>query len=580
LAYNPQPLEDRRASVVHIMLVVAPGHTPAEVRAAYEKTMADALAKGMDPDLFEASKRSELAGMTYARDSIVGLGDAIGANMVFPGDTDPSQFDALYGAITRDESNAVARRVYAKASVVAVLQPGASNARAAQPPSGVTSSVSDNFAERTSNGPLVQPAWMKAGLAKPLTLRSAVAPTITTLPNGMRLLVQRVATNPTVFVDGLVRTSPQFDPRGKEGVGELTSSLMDWGSAKYDYDAQRKAGDDRAAELSFGTSFSAHGRSRDFPALLDVLADDVKHPLLPADKFELVRSQLAAFAGRRALQAGYEAERQFDAALYPAGDPALRVPTERSIAALSLDDVKAYHAQYVRPDLTTLVVVGDVDPAEVAQQVQRAFGDWTASGPAPDPHLPPIPLPLPQKRVVTTASQDVTVQLGAPALPRTSPDYDPLTLANAIYGGNGSLESRLFREVREKRGLVYGATSSLQANRDRGTFTVSFSAVPSKIDAAEAVVRAELKRMQTEDVSADELARAKTRVVATQLNAEQATSAIAGDLLRIGLDELPASYYSTLAARYASITIADVKRAAQTWFHPDNLVEVRVGPSA
>ena len=579
LGYSPTPLEDRRASVVHVMLIVAPGHTPGEVRAAYEKTMAELLAKGLDADLFAASKRSQLASMTYARDSIVGLGDAIGANMVFPGDTDPSQFDALYGAITREESTAVARRVYAKPNVVAVLQPGSQDpSPAAKPPESVTSSVSDNFGDRTSNGPLVQPAWMRAALAKPLSLRSAVDPVVTTLPNGLRLLVQRVATNPTVFVDGIVRTSSTFDPRGKEGVGEVTSALMDWGSAKYGYDAQRKLADDRAAELSFGTTFAAHGRASDFPALLDALADDVRHPLLPADKFELVRSQLAAFAGRRALQAGFEAQRLFNAALYPAGDPALRQPTERSIGTVTLDDVKAYHAQYVRPDLTTLVVVGDVDPAAVALEVQRAFGDWSASGPKPDPHLPPIPLPAPQRRIVTTSSQDVTVQLGAPALPRNSPDFDPLTLANAIYGAGGSLESRLFREVREKRGLVYGASSALEANRDRGTFTISFSAVPAKIDAAAALVRSELKRMQTDEVSADELARAKTRVVASQLNAEQATSSIAGDLLRIGLDDLPPSYYATLAERYASITAADVLRAAQAWFHPDNLVEVRIGP--
>jgi len=578
LDYNPTPLEDRRASVVHVMLIVAPGHTPGEVRSSYEKIMASLLAKGLDPDLFAASKRSELASMTYARDSIVGIGDAVGANMVFPGDTDPSEFDALYGAITRDEATAVARRVYARASVVATLQPTQFDPEKAKPPAGVSSSVSDNFGNRTSNGPLVQPDWMKAALAKPLTLRSSVDPTVTTLPNGLRLLVQRVATNPTVFVDGLVRTSPSFDPPGKEGLGEVTSALLDYGSAKYDYDAQRKLADDRAAELSFGTAFSAHGRASDFGVLLDALADDVRHPLLPADKFSLVKSQLAAYTGRRALQAGYAAQRLFDAALYPAGDPALRVATERSIGNVTLDDVKAYHAQYVRPDLTTLVVVGDVDPAAVRAAVQRAFGDWTANGPKPDPHLPPIPLPKPTTRIVTTATQDVTVQLGAPALARSSPDYDPLTLANAIYGADGSLESRLFREVREQRGLVYSAASSLEANRDRGTFTVSFSAVPSKIDAAEELVRAELKRMQAEDVSAEELARAKTRVVATALNAEQATSAIAGDLLRIGLDDLAPTYYATLADRYASITAADVRRAAQTYFHPDNLVEVRIGP--
>jgi zinc protease len=578
LGVEPEPLEDRRASVVHILLLVAPGHSPEEVRRVYEQTMAEALRRGLEPDLFEASKRSELASMTYARDSIVGIGTAIGANMVFPGDTPPSEFYALYGAITRDEATAVARRVYAKASVVAVLQPTTADPAKFKPPGGETSSVSDDFGARVSNGPLVQPAWMRAALAKPLALHSTVAPVTMTLPNGLRLYVQRVATNPTVFIDGVIQRSPAFDPPGKEGLGEVTASLMDWGGAKYDYAAQRKVADDRAAQLSFGTSFAAHGRANDFGALLDVLADDVRHPLFPADKFALVRSQLSAFAGRRALQAGYQAEILFDEALYPAGDPALRVPTPNSLAGITLDDVKSYQAQYLRPDLTTLVVVGDVDPAAVQAAVTARFGDWAAVGPRPDPHLPPIPLPRAQRRTVITDTQSVSVELGAPALARTSPDFDPLVLANAIYGGSGSFESRLFREVREKRGLVYGASSSLEADRDRGTFTISFSAVPSKVVAAEALVRSELRRMQDEEVSPDELARAKTRIVAQQLNAEQATSAIAADLMRMALDNLPTSYYATLADRYAATTPQDVRRAAQNYFHPDNLIEVWIGP--
>jgi zinc protease len=578
LAYEPMPMEDRRASVIHVLLIVAPGHTAAEVRAAYEKTMARVLAAGLDPELFAASKRSQLASMTYARDSIVGVGTAIGANMVFPGDTPPTQFYGLYGAITRDEATAVARKVYGKASVVAILEPTAFDPAKAKAPAAVTSSVTDDFGARVPNGPLQQPEWMRAALAKPLALRSAVDPVLTTLPNGMRLLVQRVATNPTVFINGVVRTSPAFDPVGKEGVGELTSALMQWGSAKYGYDAQRKLADDRAADLQFGLAFAAHGRSADFGALLDALADDVRHPLLPADKLALIRSQLSAYAGKQALQAGFHAQRIFDAALYPAGDPVLRVPSSASFDRLTIDDVNAYRTQYVRPDLVTLVVVGDVDPAEVARQVSARFGDWTATGPPPEAaHLPAIPLPAPRTALVETATQEISVELGAPAAARTSPDYDALALANAIYGG-GSLDTRLFREVRERRGLVYTAASSLSADRDRGTFTVSFSAVPSKIDAAESLVRSELKRMQDEDVTPDELARAKTRVVATQLNAEQATSTIAADLLRISLDELSPSYYSTLAQRYANLTAADVRRAAQTYFHPDNLVGVRIGP--
>jgi len=202
--------------------------------------------------------------MTYARDSIVGLGDAVGANMVFPGDTDPSQFDALYGAITRDEATAVARRVYAKASVVAVLEPGQSDPATAKPPENVSSSVSDNFGARVSNGPIVQPDWMKsrarqtAGVAqRSRSGRDERCPTDSICS------LQRIATNPTVFVDGIVRTSPSFDPPGKEGLGLVTSTLMDWGSAKYDYDAQRKLGDDlRRRALVRDVVLGARARER------------------------------------------------------------------------------------------------------------------------------------------------------------------------------------------------------------------------------------------------------------------------------------------------------------------------------
>jgi zinc protease len=579
LGIIPIPLEDRRASTVHALLLVAPGHTADEARAAFEKTTTALLAKGLDPELIAAAKRSSIAQLTYARDSIVGLGNGIGEGYVFPGDTDPSRYAALIEAVTVDEVNTVARSVYAKASVVAVLEPTTTDPTKFKPPSNISSGVTDSFGERVPNGPLVQPAWLKTALAKPLNLHSAVNPVVTTLPNGLKLLVQRVASNPTVFVRGVVRTAPTYDPAGKEGLGAITSGLMNWGSAKYDYAAQRKLADDRAAQLSFGTTFSGHGRAEDVTTLLDALADDVRHPLFPTDKLTLAKQQATAVASRRALDPTYRTQRTFLEALYPAGDPALREDSAASIASVTLDDVKAYHAKYIRPDTTTLVVVGDIDPAAIAREVTARFGDWTADGARPDPHLPAIPLPAAKKQNVETPAQDISVQLGAPALPRTSPDYDAFRLANEIFGG-GSFDARLFREVRVKRGLVYGAYSSLNAGRDRGTMTITFRAVPAKVEAADAVVRAELKRMQTEPVSAEELARAKTRIIATTIDAEQATSTIAGDLMRIGQDDLPTSYYATLTQRYAKITPADIQRVSKLYFHPDNMVEVRTGPKS
>ena len=569
----PFSIDDRRASAVHMIWIVAPGHTVDEVRAVYDKTTAEILAKGIDPELIAAAKRSAISELTYARDSVVGLGDEVGSAYVFPGDADPGRYPALIAAITPEEVNAVARSIYAKPSVVGVLEPTTTDPSKAKPPGNVASSISDSFGSRVANGPVVQPAWLKAELAKPLALKSAVRPVVTTLPNGLKLFVQRVSSNPTVFVRGTIRTSPVYDPAGKEGLGNVMASLMTWGSAKYDFAAQHKLADDRAASLEFGTTFSAHGRAEDFSPLLDALADDLRHPLFPADKFALVKQQRTANAARRALRPVYRARRAVNEALYPADDPVLREDSPASIAAITLDDVKSYHARYVRPDMMTLVVVGDLDPAAVAREVAARFGEWTAAGPKPDPHLPALQLSAPKRQDIATPAQDVAVDLAAPALARNSPDYDTFVLANDVF------DYRLYREMREKRGLVYSANSLLEAGRDRGVIRISFRALPSKVDAADAVLRAEMKRMQTELITADDLAKAKVRVVAAVIDAEEATGAIADDLQRIGTDELPADYYATLAQRYRRITVADVQRAAKTYFHPDNLIEVRTGPA-
>jgi len=160
---------------------------------------------------------------------------------------------------------------------------------------------------------------------------------------------------------------------------------------------------------------------------------------------------------------------------------------------------------------------------------------------------------------------------------RTNPDFDAFRLLNSLLG-NGGFDSRLMEEVRQKRGLVYNISSNVNAGRDRGTMTISFRAIPSKADQALAVIKQQMRRLQTEPVSPTELDRQKIRLAASAVIAEQSTFAIAGDLMNIGTNDLPLDYYATYAARFAKITPADIQRVAKTYLHPDNLVEVRTGP--
>jgi len=571
------PQADRHGSIAHALFIIAPGKTADDVRAAFDKSLAATAQSGIDPEFVAAGKRQIISSLTYARDSITGLGNGIGSGYVFPGDTDPAKAQALIDAITPAQVNAALRTYFSKPNAVGTLTPTTTDPSKAKPPGDLSGAIADNFSGRIPSGPLVQAAWVKAAIKEPLALHSTVKPQEFVLPNGLRLLVQEVHSNPTVFINGFVRSFEQADPDGKEGLGEITSGLLGYGSAKYDYSAQRKLADDLGATIGFGQSFSAHGFAKDASALIDALADSVQHPTFPEARFTLVKAQTAAGVSRRALDPNYRSSRAFDEALYPAGDPALREPSSASVGAITLDDVHAYHDAWFRPDLTTLVVVGDVDAQTIEQSVATAFGGWTASGPKPDPTLPPLPVPSPVAKIIETPANDDSVQLGSTALTIGNPDRTAFQLMNAILG-NGGFDSRLMDEARQKRGLVYGISSRLEAGLERGTWTVEFRSLPSKTNAAIALVKAQIKRMQTEPVTGTELDRQRIRVTASAAIREEATQAIVGDIDTLARDRLPLDYYATLPARYAAVTAADIERVAKTYLHPDNLVEVVTGP--
>ena len=133
-------------------------------------------------------------------------------------------------------------------------------------------------------------------------------------------------------------------------------------------------------------------------------------------------------------------------------------------------------------------------------------------------------------------------------------------------------------EVRVKRGLTYGISSSLDVNRYRGTFQIEFSSEPAKVRSALSVVKSQIALIRTTPVTPAELSQAKTKLYARELTAEEATSTIVSGVGNIADNQLPLDYYRTLRQRYSKLTAADLLRAAQRYIHPDHLVEVFEGP--
>lgn len=563
-----------RGGLMHVFIVLNPGHTGAEAQQIFQSTMESALAQGFDPDLVSAAKRQALAERAYDADSIGGYGDLAGYTYGVVRERNSDE-DTRLAALTPQTVLQAARKYLAKPNVVGHLTPNSHPQNGSQKSSA---GASDNFSGRAISGPVVEPASIRAEIRKPSTVHSKLAPTEFTLPNGLRVIVQEKHDRPTVYIAGTIASSPAFTPAGKEGIARLADAMADFGSDHYDFTQLRKVTDDIGASVDLGQTFSAHGFTQDFETLLNVLADSEEHPAFPERWLSLQQSQIANSISSENNISGVIIDRAYMQRLLAPEDPALRYATADSVSAISRDDLLAYTKKYWRPDLTTIAIVGDVTPEHARRAVEAAFGSWTNDGPKPSTDQPALPAPHIAHAYVGTDANQVFVQLGQPAISRTNPDYDAFELLNEIIGGSGYFESRLWQELRQKRGLVYSVSSRLKADRDRGDLEILLSASPGNVSPAIALVREQLDTLRTHPVSETDLEEAKIRLVSQALLNEASAGGQLDEISEVASDSLPANYYTTLAARYASITPADIQRVAKAYLRPDRLIEVFSGP--
>jgi zinc protease len=564
-----------RGGLLNVFIVLNPGHSADEAQTIFDATLQHVLADGYDPDLVTAAKHLTIAERLYSADSIDGIGDLAGYTYGIVGEKIADEDRRLAG-LSAGDLLAATRKYLSRTAVVGHLRPSDTPPRGSSQKS--TAEASDDFSKRVPSGPIVQPAWIAASVAVPTSARSPLRPTEFTLANGLRVILQRKADRPTFLIRGEIASSPAFEPQGKEGIERLASSAADYGSAAYPFELRHKTTDEMGAFLETGQQFSAQGETRDFERIVEILADGEEHPAFEQPWFDVERSQLSNSLQSEASISGIMIDRAYDQLLLASNDPSLRRPNAATVQNLSREDVIAFASAYWRPDLTTIAVVGDLAPDRVRAAFERAFGAWQARGAKPDAHLPAMPAASSGHEYIGTSSNQVYIRLGQPAISRSNPDYDAFLVLNQILGGGGAFESRLWQEMRQKRGLVYSVTSSLEANGDRGDFRVELNASPQRVVEAVHFVRTELERLQNEPVSATELKEAKARLVGNALLDEASLDGQAKQVLDIAVAGLPLDYYRTLNARFARITAADVERVARTYLQPSRLVEVYAGP--
>ena len=545
--------------------------------AEMRKILADYAEKGIPEDLVEAAKRSEVASAEFQRNSIPGLADLWSNALAAEGRTSPDEDVAAIQRVTLADVNRVAKKyLVGENSITATLKPVPTG----QPVSGKGYGGAEEVTSAPTK-PVQLPAWAEGALTQLKVPSNNVTASDTVLPNGLRLIVKTDPTSPTVSLLGSVKHNADLQtPPGEEGVSEVLGSLYSYGTQTLDRLAFQKALDDIAANESAGYSFSVNVLKNHFSRGVELLADNELHPALSAQAFAVVKKQTSQFVAGNLKSPGYRTSRALDLALLPAGDPVLREVTPATLANVTLDEVKQYHASTIRPDLTTIVVIGDVSAGEAKTVIEKWFGGWKAVGGKPNTTLPAVPPNKPSVVSVadSEAIQDTVTLAEQLRVNRFDPDYYPLQLGNHVLGG-GFYATRLYHDLRQVSGYVYNVDVSLGASETRASYSVTYGCNPENVSKARALIQRDLNQMRTEDVSAGELHQAKALLLRQIPLSESSEDAVAEGLLRRAEIGLPLDEPIRAAKRYFELNADDVKNAFAKQIHNEDLVQVVRGPA-
>ncbi|WEN14733.1 pitrilysin family protein [Rhodanobacter sp. AS-Z3] len=565
------------AGVDYAIAAFPKGGDPQPILKHMQGILAEAASKGVDPVLVEAAKRKAIASLEFSKNSVEGLANSWSAALSMQGAESPDAIQQAIEEVTPEAVNALAKATFDPAqAVTAILTPESSG----KPVAGKGFGGAESFAS-SPDKPVTLPAWAAQAFAKLEVPHSSLKPVSYTLANGLRVIVQPETISDTVTVFGKIKTNQNLQAaKGEDGIAEVLEGLFPFGTSSMNRLQFQQALDEISAQASAGTSFSLAVPAKHFAEGLKLLADNELHPALPAQAFAVVQRQGAAAVAGALQSPAFLTALDLSKALYPANDPVLRHATPESIMALNLDKVKQYYAQTFRPDMTTIVIVGKVDPAEAKHVVEQAFGNWKAEGNQPDVDYAAVPANRPGQFNApdTSASQDSVQMAQTIDVTRNDPTRYALNLGNEVLGG-GFYASRLYHDLRDKRGLVYNVSTSFYLDAHRSTYSVSFGADPDKVTAASKIVVQDLQQMQQAPVTETELKRAKGILLRQIPLGESSFGAIGGQLLSLSLEGKPLDAMTIAGEHYLKLTAKDVQQAYARHVRPDGFVIAVKGPA-
>jgi zinc protease len=396
-------------------------------------------------------------------------------------------------------------------------------------------------------------------------------------PGGIEAWVVREP-SPLIAVEFAFAGGSEQDPPDKPGVAYLAADLWDDGAG--DFDA--KAFHSKLENKSIGLSFSA-GRDRVRGSLrtltvnrdeaFDYLRLALTAPRFDADAVERARAQLVSRLQRQSTSPNDIGSRTWWEAAFPDhpyGRPVTGTPD--SIARIGIDDLKSYTRRVLARAKLKVAIVGDIEAADVGALLDRTFGALRA-----EPDLTPVPDAVMQglgRRIVVPMDvPQAVVTFGTRGIGRGDPDFMAAYIVNHILGG-GSFSSRLYREVREKRGLAYGVYDSLTWF-DHASVLIGGTATRSAVTGeAIGIIESEIHRLADAGPIEQELADAKSYLEGSYALGLDTSPKVASQLVQMQLDNLGIDYIDRRSSLIEAVTLADTKRVAKRLLDAGLLVTV------
>lgn len=423
-------------------------------------------------------------------------------------------------------------------------------------------------------------ALVVAALALPAAAGAVDIKAVTT-PAGIKAWLVQDKSAPAVSLAFSFAGGTASDPEGQLGVTTLMATLLTDGAGTLTSQAFRERQEDAAASVSFNASLDRLGGSLRVLSAnreegFELLRLALTQPRFDADMIEQRRAQTIASINQANQRPGSVAARTLMQTEF-AGHPYANDPdgTPDDLRKLSQQNIKQRAQSLLIRNGLIVAAVGDIDEADLARLLDRAFGSLPVGTPPP---LPPEWKPPTKARtvVVERPVPQSTALLALPGIARDDPDWYAALIMNHILGGSGQ-QSRLFSEVREKRGLAYGASSSLRVYKRAALLVMSTASANERVAEALRVVKTELARLRVDGPTEQELADAKTYLAGALALSLDSSGAIAGLLHSMQVDGLAPDHLTRRTALITAVKIDDVRRLARRLLRDDVLTTVVVG---